>query len=694
MKSVPTFLESAVAHHRSGRLLEAESLYRKTLLDAPHHPDTLHLLGVCCYQRGQNDQAIDSFSRVITLEPSNPAYRNNLGVVLRAVGRIEEAAASYRKALELSPGYADAHANLGLVLHESGEARSALLSFEAALRLQPDHADALYYLANLLLAQRRAEESIPLYRRAHQAAPRRADVLNNLGNALNAAGRGDEAFEAYRWGTEVDPSHADAQVNLGDVLAARDRVAEAGDAYAAAARRRPQQSHWPIRIAALCPAVFPDREAIERYRVGLDAVLDAHRGGVVLPPDLAFTSGCNPSFHLSHHGHPHRPVKEKFAALFRHNFPPREVRLGDGPPRIGFLANSPHEGGFLRVIGGIVNRLTPGRFRPVLLASPRALPAMRAAIRHPEAEFVPFPDRLADLPDRVADARCDVLYHWQVGTDSVNYFLAHHRLAPVQCTSWGSHVTTGLPNVDYFLSSEWAEPPDADDHYTETLVRLPTFPTFEPRHPRPDPPARRAEFGLPEGRHLVMCLQRLAKFHPDFDPLLAEILRRDPWALLVLLEDAHDLPGRRLRARFEAVMPDVAGRVAFLPRQTHEGYLRLLSLADVVLDTPYYGAGHTGYDTLGLGLPLVTLPGPYKINRYALAYYRRMGFLDLVADDAELYVELAARLATDADFRREVSGRIASTCHALHGDLEVVREHEEFLERAIAEARVRASGPG
>ena len=51
--------------------------------------------------------------------------------------------------------------------------------------------------------------------------------------------------------------------------------------------------------------------------------------------------------------------------------------------------------------------------------------------------------------------------------------LAALRLAPVQCTTWGHPDSSGLPTMDYYLSSEVMEPPDADAHYTERLVRLP-----------------------------------------------------------------------------------------------------------------------------------------------------------------------------------------------------------------------------
>lgn len=214
--------------------------------------------------------------------------------------------------------------------------------------------------------------------------------------------------------------------------------------------------------------------------------------------------------------------------------------------------------------------------------------------------------------------------------------------------------------------------------------------SYEVRTPRPGPPATRAEFGLPEGMNLYLCPQRPEKFHPDFDALLAGVLRRDPRGLVVAPADRGGYLAGCLRARFEATMPDVAGRVAFLPRREPANYLRLLSLADAVLDPVPFGSGATAYDAFGLDLPVVTLPGRAHLGRYVQGCYARMGVPDLVAGSAEEYAELAARLGADRAFRAEVAGRIAAASPALFEDEAAVREHERFFARA---AEIGRTGP-
>src|SRR5262249_35795987 len=151
---------------------------------------------------------------------------------------------------------------------------------------------------------------------------------------------------------------------------------------------------------------------------------------------------------------------------------------------------------------GIINHLGLERFRVAVFGSAGGLDAMRAAIRRADAEFVAIPSQLPDAADRIAAERCDVLYHWQVGSDSFNYFLPCARPATIQVASWGPHVPSGAPPLDSPLSSELIEPPGSEASYTEPLVRLSPLPTYQPPILRPDPPARRSEFGLSEGYHL------------------------------------------------------------------------------------------------------------------------------------------------------------------------------------------------
>lgn len=344
-----------------------------------------------------------------------------------------------------------------------------------------------------------------------------------------------------------------------------------------------------------------------------------------------------------------------------------------------------HEGGFLRGMGGVVERLDPARFEVALLCSQGVLQRCQQAIRRANVHWVGFADRLDRAVEAVAAVRCDLLYHWQVGTDPLNYFLPLARAAPRQCTGWGSHGTTGMAAIDDYLSSELVEEAEADAQFTERLVRLATLPTFE-RRPAPTPPARREAFGLPAGGHLYGCLQRLAKFHPDADRLFRQVLEQDPDGYLVLLDGGPDGAGGLLRQRLAAALGGLAARVLYLPPQPPAEYRRLLGLLDVALDLPTYSGGLTAYDAFGVGLPVVTLAGRLGVTRYTLGCYRTMGLEALAAGDEAEYVARAVRLGRDGDYRQAVRAEIGRRSPVLFEDAQAVSEHERFFAEAVGAA--------
>src|SRR5947199_133897 len=102
----------------------------------------------------------------------------------------------------------------------------------------------------------------------------------------------------------------------------------------------------------------------------------------------------------------------------------------------------------------------PARIWP---AKPCWFPRSGRTTRIPRAadSVVTVPQDLAAAREAIARLELDVLFYQDVGLEPLSYFLAFSRLAPVQLTSFGHPDTTGIPNLDYFLSSSSYELPGA-----------------------------------------------------------------------------------------------------------------------------------------------------------------------------------------------------------------------------------------
>jgi predicted O-linked N-acetylglucosamine transferase (SPINDLY family) len=262
--------------------------------------------------------------------------------------------------------------------------------------------------------------------------------------------------------------------------------------------------------------------------------------------------------------------------------------------------------------------------------------------------------------------------------EPVTYTLALTRLAPVQCATWGHPVTSGIESVDYFISADALEPQGSEDQYTEKLVRLPHLAVYYYR-PQAAGAASRASFGLPDDATLYGCPQSLYKFHPEFDAILAGVLRGDPKGLLVLLKGNHPEWEQRLMQRFGQTMPDCVSRVRWIPRQDRAGYLNLMSCFDVSLDPIHFGGGNTSYEALALGVPIVTLPSGMLRGRLTYAMYKQMNLMDCAVDSPQQYIETALRLGMDRDFRQQMSEKIRSAGALIFENRACVDDLEAFF---------------
>jgi protein O-GlcNAc transferase len=531
-----------------------------------------------------------------------------------------------------------------------------------------------------------------------------------LGNLYKEAKRTGAAVEAFRRAALVEPDKAHVRLSLGDALAGHGEVAEAKAAFAVAACLTPERPSWRFRHLGYMPHVFSDVEAVGSYLEELNTQLDeAHGARFEFDWRRCLEDGFCPPFGISHQGRCCRHLKEKYATLFARHFPqssrhsPSAVRQGSRPRRttnsldaanrpevrdtdrlrIGFLLTPGQERGFLRNMEHIVARLDRQRFQAVVVCPQSGMKACRQTIDAEHVEWVAYPKEFQGAVAAVTEAKCHILYHRQIGTSVANYFQPFARCAPIQCTGWGSHGTTGIDAVDYYLSSDLIEIDGAQSHYTERLFEFhDTFPTCQSRI-KSAPATSRSDFNLPNRGALYFCPQRIEKIHPAFDPLLRGILETDGQGTVVMFRGRHPAALERLVARFGKTLgAKLLRRVAFVESLPSSDYYRLLSLADVVLDTPNYSACLTGFDAFSLGIPLVTLPGKLKVQRYALALYRKMGIGDLIVEDESQYITTVVRLGTDEPFGQDIRQKIQQGSHLLFDDPQAIKEHERFFEYA------------
>jgi predicted O-linked N-acetylglucosamine transferase (SPINDLY family) len=475
---------------------------------------------------------------------------------------------------------------------------------------------------------------------------------------------------------------------LGDVDAARLE-------YAAALIASPDDALRIQSLLATLPQVYRSSEHLRQERERFASELAALECMPLAVADPYREIGTT-AFFLCYQGEDDTDLQRRLAALMRKAcpalayqapLPAREQAAAGGRLRVGVVS------AFLNahVIGSWFNGLVAGlAAEPDLevwlfsLSEDIDANLRDALLAHGRVEQLPR--TLGGARTAIENARLDALIYTDVGMKPFTACLAHSRLAPVQLLLPGHPVTSGIPSIDYYVSSSLQEPEDAQRHYSEKLVLLDCLPAVVARPPAPARSWTRGELGFPDGRNVYVCAQRLQKLHPDFDQALAAILRLDPRGEVMLFEDPDSTEWRAmLLKRFALTMPDVLHRLRFRHWAAAPGeFASILAQADALLDPFHFTGGATTYMALAAASPVVTWPGRFFRGRMTYGMYRRMGMLDCVAPCMQAYPALAVRLATDRPWREALQARMRATGDVLFDNTECVPTVARFLRQAAS----------
>jgi len=730
----------ALRHHRAGRLIEAERLYRQICAAETNHVGSWHLLGVLSHQLGRKDAA-DLIGRAVALKPEFAEAHNDLGVVLGAQGKVAEAIACFEQAVTLKPDYAQAQLNLGNALKTLGKLDQAAAGYEQALAIDPKLGIAHYNLAATRKQQGRIEEAVAHYRRVVALMPNFAEAHNNLAstlnelgrfdeatahweralaikpnfagphnnlaNALRELGRLDEALAHYQRALAIDPQFAPAHYNCGVALRSKSKFADARASFERALKIRPDflEAKFALCMTQL-PILCADESEIAQARADYRQHLIALRDDVERsrsPGDLVEAVGAHQPFYLAYQGGNDRDLQALYGSLvcriMAARYPPGAL---PAPPREGEPVRVGIVSGFLRrhsnwkiPIRGWLGQLDRRRFQMFGYHTGAEQDAETKTAAALCERFVQGPLPLDRWRQSILEDAPHVLIYPELGMDPRCAQLAAQRLAPVQCASWGHPETSGFPTIDYFLGSELMESADAHDHYTEHLVRLPNLSIYyEPAAAEPAA-LDRAELGLRATARVYWCGQSLSKYLPQYDPVFARIAREAgdcQFAFIEFQGAAHvtDLFRTRLDRAFTAFGMRAAEYCVFLPRLDPDRFLAAMGQCDIFLDSIGWSGCNSTLESLAHDLPIVTMTGPLMRGRHTAAILRMMGVVDTIAATLDEYVSNAVRLAKDVPLRTALKTRIAQTKHRVYRDAACIAALEDFLDR---EARRETSAP-
>ncbi|WP_407051213.1 hypothetical protein [Methyloraptor flagellatus] len=646
-------IDRAIGLQVAGDFAAAETLLR-ALAGHGETAEVLHRLGLGALQRGAVAEGVRLLEAARTLSPDTRIAFNTTVALARA-GRHEDAIALAREALARTPDHLGLHQMLAGELLATGDRQGAADVFGVLAERALKVADGARIAQSI-----EAIEAIGL-------EPKTAIVLANL---LRIAGRQDEALRllalrlAHR-PADIPALMTKAMAGLAIVHASEDEIDE---------RRR-------------------------RYHDAIAAVADA----VTAAPETELAAaasivGVAKPFFLAYQGYEDRALQAVYGGVIARLIEASGVNRGWTPPaapepgekiRIGFATLYAYTHSVLKLFLGWLETIDRSRFEISLFHFGTAQDGLTeraiAAVDH----YHSAQKSAAEWVATIREAAPHVMVYLELGMDQTAIQVAATRLAPVQCMTWGHPETSGLPDMDYFLSSDLMEPADGEKHYTERLIRLPNLSVAYSPLPSEGGRLARADIGLRADATVYVCCQSLFKYLPRYDAVFVEIARRVPDATFLFIGDPASPVTVTFRTRLAKVFAEADldfGRHVVICRPVpFELFPSFLKCGDVYLDSIGWSGGNTTLEAVTCDLPFVTLPvGPMR-GRHSYAIAKMMGIDAFIADSTADYVARAVDLA-DPTRRVLAIAKVKSEKHRLFGDTVPTRALEAFFERAVSEA--------
>lgn len=721
----------AEIHQSTGRISSAVDLLTRVTLLRPRDAAAQRRRATALLAAGRPAEAAAALRTAIEIEPGSTRAHNNLGQALMQIKQWPEAIASLREALRLDPAYAIAHLNLGLALREWGDLEAAANSFERALALAPHMVVAWTARGALLAAQQRFAEALECFESAQRLRPgdtavqtqkafvllsleRHTDALACANAALQADNRCVQAYiiragalrrlgqcaaalDSLERALALDPGYVEAWCNHGLILHEMGDHEGAVQSYRRAVNLDPDDIQARARLLARrIPSVPASEAQAQEARRMFGAELlefESWLAAKTLDADDALTVAQQQFFYLSYEEESNRSLLERYRGACAARL--ADLNVVDGAPlnvpvarthgmkapgsrfKLGFVSAHVHDHSvFHALLRGWLKYLGRSRFELYLFSvgskHDEATREARASVDRFETGARPTREWIRAIRDHDLDA---VIYP-ELGMNETILALAATRLAQRQFAAWGHPETSGLPTMDGYLSADLFEPPQAQEHYSERLVRLPRLGAHcEPYCVSPLSIDLRT-LGVPANDPVFICPGVPFKYRPQHDWILAEIARRlGRGTFLFFRHEAADLSRKlqeRIAAAFRRAGVDPTRHLLMIPWQPRAAFFGVLHQADVYLDTLGFSGFNTMMQAVECQLPCVTVEGRFMRGRLGSAILRRVGLPELVAVDHQRYIDLAVQLVEEPRQRARIRETLKLNAAAAFADIDAV----------------------
>lgn len=313
--------------------------------------------------------------------------------------------------------------------------------------------------------------------------------------------------------------------------------------------------------------------------------------------------------------------------------------------RVGYISGDFRRHVAFAVVFGFISCHNRSKFEIICYSKNQENDELTEFFKKSADQFIDV-KRLSDeeLAKKIHDDEIDIAFDLAGHTGYNGLPSLVYHPAPVQICGIGYMSTTGLKEIDYFLTDEILDPPgEHEAHFSEKLLYMPMQFTYA--HREDIKPSKGAPC-MENGYVTFGTICRYSKINDNSLAIWIEILNLVPNAKLLMR--AQEFISNRIVDNLYNKMKSLGcdmDRVIFRPAVPD--YFNVIKKLDIILDSYPYVGGVTTLDALFMGVPVINFYGERHSTRFGKSILTSVGLGELSVNSVEDYINRAVALAND-----------------------------------------------
>ena len=630
---------------------------------------------------------------------SDPRMFSNYGTICQSQGKLSEAEILFRKAIHSKPDFFSAYCNLGGLLKDQEKLIEAEFHLKKAIEIKPDLAEALYNLGILYNSLGKLAEAELYLRKSIKFKPKSKKANYNLAGIYRARGKLKEAEILTKKIINMFPNYTDSYCFLGLLLKDLGREKESNIYFSKALQKKPNSIYLYINSNLVFSPIMMDNLQIDNERKNyLENIINLKKNkNLYLNENEVFATDM---FYLAYQNRlDDKNILEELSetiskakGVLFNNFSREEYLLSSSKReklKLGICSEflrEDHTIGKLYInllLDLLKTDLEISIYIPPTTAKTSGLEIIRKSFKR----VINLPTSTYKASQLILSDELDILFYPDIGMSCYTYILALSRLAIVQVTSLGHPNTTGIKNIDYFISNN-IFPHKPSSSYSEKLVKLSRLPFNYPIPKINESNLTKNRIINLQDKFRIGLTQSLFKLHPDYDEILESILLEIENANLILINDSLDKSTKALKKRWEKRNKILLKKSIFLDRMSSDNFINLTKNCHIMLDPFYFGSGNTFYEAMAFGIPFITYPFNQRGSLVASGYKQMQVKQPPIANSPEEYINWCKKYASDQSLLRNTKNELRyKATNYLFNDNEIYKEYYAFFCEAIKKAK-------